>query len=405
MTKKIRIDIVIFMLVSVIIITALVTALVINKKVSDLTQVQSTYSKLRYMDKLVDERYIGSVDAENLADSVARGYVDGLLDNYAQYYTAKEYETYSAQLSGEYDGVGLTAAHDGEDFTVVYVSSGSPADSAGLKPGDIITKIGEFEIEDISNEQADKLLKISPGESIDIKVKRNGEVKLCKVAAAKYKQNTVSYHLLGYVGYISISYFNDLTPEYFSDAVDDLILLGAQRLVIDVRNNPGGSIESVVKVVDRLVGTGTVATAVYKKTDETGVSKKVYEAVTPEQVGMDMVVLCNNATASGGELFASAMNDFAKAKVVGNTTFGKGTGQSVYKLADGSYFKFTDFAFYPPSGTSFNLIGFTPALKVNLPDNVSEVQNFTGAYKDDVYILKAFEVLGVDPGVLETIEK
>lgn len=405
MTKKIRVDIVIFMIVSVIIITALVTALVINKKVSDLTQVQSTYSKLRYMDKLVDERYIGSVDSETLADSVARGYVDGLLDNYAQYYTEKEYETYSAQLSGEYDGIGVTTAHDGKDFTVVYVSAGSPAESGGLKVGDVISKIGNASVADMSAEEADKLLKVTPGESISIVVMRNGEPKECKVIAAKYKQNTVSYHILGYVGYISISYFNDLTPEYFSDAVDDLILLGAKRLVIDVRNNPGGSIESVVKCVDRLVGTGTVATAVYKKTDEAGVSKKIYEAVTPEQVDMDMVVLCNKATSSGGELFAAAMNDFAKAKVIGNTTFGKGTGQTVYKLADGSYFKFTDFAFYPPSGTSFNLTGFTPSIIVNLPENVSEVKNFTGPYIEDLYLLKAFETLGVDPGVLETIEK
>lgn len=405
MTKKIRIDVVIFLLVSAIIIASLSTALIINNKVSQVSEVESAFSKIKYIDDIVEENYIGSIDSETLTDGIARGYIEGLMDTYAEYYTAEEYSEYTKLMSGEYTGIGLTVAWKDDNLYVIHLCPESPAALSGMQVGDRIVSVDGIVFDELSHSDVEELLDVSIGKISNIEVKRGGEQIICTVTSAPYEQTSVDYKLMGYVGYIFISTFNDLTPEQFGDAVDDLISQGAKNLIIDVRFNTGGSIDSVVSCVDRIVSTGTVATAVYKRSeDEKEVTKISYDAVTEECVDIPVIVLCNKSTASGGELFVAALNDFGKATTVGNTTYGKGTGQSFYKLPDGSYIKLTDFTYYPPSGSGFNLIGYTPTVLVDTGDK-EEADFLIGSYANDVYITTAFQILGVDSGVLSTVEK
>ncbi len=407
MTKKIRIDVVIFLIIASIILTALSTAYIINSRISSLTSVQSVYTKLTHIDEIVDKHYIGSIDSEKLSDDIARGYMTGLVDSYSEYYTKEEYKAYEQSLSGEYEGIGLQLASEpvSGDIYVSSVSVGSPAGNGGIKAGDKIISVGETVAAESDYETVSALLRVAMGETVTVTVERNGEEKTCTVTALEFKQNTVSHLIMGYVGYISISSFNELTPEFFANAVDSLINQGARNLIIDVRNNPGGSIESVVGCVDKIVPTGTVATAVYKKTETEGATKVVYEAMTAQETNVPIVVLCNKYTASGAELFAAALYDFGKATLVGSTTYGKGTGQSFYKLPDGSYIKLTDMTYFPPSGAGYNLVGITPEISVELKSTQNDITILGVNYSNDPYILKAFEALGVDSGILETITK
>ncbi len=409
MTKKIRIDVVIFLVVASILLSVLATAYIINNRISGLTEVQSVYTKLKHVDEIVDEHYIGSIDSEKLSDEIAEGYMSGLVDNYSQYYTKEEYKAYMNSVSGEYEGIGIQTAFNPESNAVIIsaVSIGSPADNVGLEVGDRIISVNDTMVINSTYEQISELLRLPLGLTANITYMRNGEERSCIVTAMEFKQNTVYSAIMGYVGYVSISSFNDLTPSNFSSAVDSLINQGARNLIIDVRNNPGGSIESVVGCVDKIVPTGTVVTAVYKRNEgeDSSTAKVVYEALTAQEVDVPIVVLCNGSTASGGELFAAALYDFGKATLVGNTTYGKGTGQSFYKLPDGSYIKLTDQTYFPPSGAGFNLIGITPEVTVELTGAQNDITLIGKNYADDLYILKAFETLGVDSGVLETITR
>ena len=167
---------------------------------------------------------------------------------------------------------------------------------------------------------------------------------------------------------------------------------------MDLRNNPGGMIDAMVNCLDRLVGRGVVATAV-RKDDGTGSNKTVYEAVTAQEVSVPIAVLVDRNTASLGELFAAVLKDFGKATLIGETTYGKGTGQTTYKLPDGSYLKITDFTYYPPSGNSFHLIGLTPDTRITLTE-AQAATRYTMAKDKDPYILEAFTELGGDSASL-----
>lgn len=409
MTKKIRIDVVIFLIIASILLSVLTTAYIINNRISSLTKVQSVYSKLTHIDEIVSENYIGSIDSERLSDEIAKGYMTGLVDNYSQYYTKEEYKAYMDSISGEFEGIGMQTAYNAEtnETFISSVSVGSPAGNAGLRVGDRIISVNDTLAMNSTYEKISELLRLPLGSTATITVIRKGDERTCTVTAMEFKQNTVYSTIMGYVGYISISSFNDLTPENFSEAVDSLIDQGARNLIIDVRNNPGGSIDSVVGCVDKIVATGTVATAVYKRSEgeDSSTAKVVYEALTAQETDIPIVVLCNKSTASGGELFAAALADFGKATVVGTTTYGKGTGQSFYKLPDGSYIKLTDMTYFPPSGASFNMIGVTPGVEVELKGTQNDITLLGENYIDDPYIIKAFETLAVDPGILETITR
>ena len=399
MNKKIRVDVTVFLIVAAIIISCLATTFIINTKIGNLTEVQAAFSKIKNIDDLVNEHYIGAIDSETLANAIAKGYIAGLGDTYAAYYSKEEYRAYQAQITGQYEGIGLTVVWvDNVGLEVTHVSKGSPAETAGVKIGDIITMVDNTSVLTLGHDDAVSKLTGTVGTVANFTVSRNGEMQVFSVMRSQYEQVTVEYKKLGTIGYVKITGFNNLTGDYFGQAIDDLETQGVSGFIFDVRNNPGGTIDAVVECVDRLIGKGTVATAVRKDTGD-GANKTVYEAVTKQEVSVPMVVLADQNTASGGELFTAALMDYDKAVMIGESTYGKGTGQTTYKLPDGSYLKMTDFTYYPPSGTSYQLIGLSPDTRVTLSDTQA-ANRYTMAYAEDPYMIAACETLGVDVGVL-----
>ena len=399
MNKKVRLDVAVFLIVASIIISCLATTFIINTKIGNLTEVQAAFSKIKNIDDLVNEHYIGAIDSEALANAIAKGYIAGLGDTYAAYYSKEEYRAYQAQITGKYDGIGLTVVWiDNVGLEVTHVSKGSPAESAGVLIGDIITMVDNTSVLTLGHDDAVSKLTGTVGTVANFTATRGAETMVFSVVRSQYEQVTVEYKKLGTVGYVKITGFNNLTGDYFSAAIDDLETQGVSAFIFDVRNNPGGTIDSVVECVDRLIAKGTVATALRKDHGD-GTSKTVYEAVTAQQVELPMVVLADQNTASGGELFAAALMDYDKAVLIGESTYGKGTGQTTHKLPDGSYLKLTDFTYYPPSGTSFQLVGLTPDVRITLTDE-QKPNRYTMAYPDDPYLVAACEALGVDVNVL-----
>ncbi len=399
MNKKVRLDVTIFLIVASIIISCLATTFIINTKIGSLTEVQAAFSKIKNIDDLVNEHYIGAVDSEMLANAVAKGYITGLGDTYAAYYSKEEYRAYQAQITGQYEGIGLTVVWvDNVGLEVTHVSKGSPAETAGVQIGDIITMVDNTSVLTLGHDESVNKLTGTVGTVANFTVTRGAETLIFSVMRSQYDQVTVEYQKLGTIGYVKITGFNKLTGDYFNEAINDLETQGVSAFIFDVRNNPGGTIDSVVECVDRLIGKGTVATAIRKDTGD-GANKTVYEAVTAQEVTLPMVVLADQNTASGGELFTAALMDYDKAVMIGESTYGKGTGQTTYKLPDGSYLKITDFTYYPPSGTSYQLIGLSPDTRIALTD--AQIANrYTMAFQDDPYMIAACESLGVDVGVL-----
>lgn len=399
MNKKVRLDVTIFLIVASIIISCLATTFIINTKIGSLTEVQAAFSKIKNIDDLVNEHYIGAVDSETLANAIAKGYVAGLGDTYAFYYSKEEYRAYQAQITGQYEGIGITVVWiDNVGLEVTHVSKGSPAETAGVKIGDVITMVDNTSVLTLGHDEAVSKLTGTVGTVANFTVARGTETLVFSVMRSQYDQVTVEYQKLGTIGYVKITGFNKLTGDYFNEAINDLETQGVSAFIFDVRNNPGGTIDSVVECVDRLIGKGTVATAIRKDNGD-GANKTVYEAVTAQEVKLPMVVLADQNTASGGELFTAALMDYDKATMIGESTYGKGTGQTTYKLPDGSYLKITDFTYYPPSGTSYQLIGLSPDTRITLTDD--QITNrYTMAFQDDPYMIAACEALGVDVGVL-----
>ena len=404
MEKKIRLDVVIFLLVSAIILTALTTTIVINKRVSSLSEIQSTFSKLKNLDELVKEHYIGILDSEELSDNVARGYVRGMGDEYAQYFTKAEYKDYMSQITGEYEGVGLSVVWmEGEGMFVTAVSKGSPAEESGVQVGDLIVEVEGEGPDTLTYDEMVTRMSGEVGTLVSFKVRRGGEEIDFEILRREFEEVTVDYQLLGHIGYVKITGFNNLTPKYFEQAIDDLTARGVTAYIFDVRGNGGGTIDSVVDCLDRLIIKGTTVATAERKYDSSqaaGSNKTVYQTETAAEVNLPMIVLVDGNTASGGELFAAALRDIKEAPLIGSVTFGKGTGQSTYKLPDGSYIKMTDFSYTPPSGISYNNIGLIPVDVIELTDEQQQ-DLYTMDLKDDPHILKAFERLGVDPGVMD----
>lgn len=399
MNKKVRLDVTVFLIVAAIIISCLATTFVINNKIGSLTEVQAAFSKIKNIDDLVNEHYIGAIDSESLANAIAKGYIVGLGDAHAAYYSKEEYRAYQAQITGQYEGIGATVVWiDNVGLEVTHVSKGSPAETAGVQIGDIVTMVDNASVLALGHDDAVSKLNGTVGTVANFTVTRGAETLVFSVMRSQYDKVTVEYKKLGTIGYVKITGFNNLTGDYFGAAIDALETQGVSAFVFDVRNNPGGTIDSVVECVDRLIGKGTVATAVRKDVGD-GANKTVYEAVTAQEVKLPMVVLADQNTASGGELFAAALMDYDKAVLIGESTYGKGTGQTTYKLPDGSYLKITDFTYYPPSGTSYQLVGLTPDTRITLTDN-QQANRYTMAYPDDPYMIAACEALGVDVNVL-----
>ena len=315
------------------------------------------------------EHFHNEIDTSNpdeVTDALVNSYVAVIGDRYSFYRSADEHEQYEADMSGSFSGIGVSIIYNYAEKTMIIteVFSGSGAADAGIKAGDRITKVNGAPISEIGYQEAVYTIRGETGTTVDITLDRNGEELTVTATRKKVIEQSVSYSINeSKIGYIKISAFNGNTPEQFDLAIDYMLENGAVGIIYDLRSNPGGYLNSVVKMLYRIAPKGT--TIVSFSNDYAS----EYKDKTDAKLSLPTVVLCNESTASAGELFTASMRDFEKlgffeVTIVGVNTYGKGVMQNTYTFTDGSSITLTVAYYNPPLGENYDGIGIMPDVTV-----------------------------------------
>lgn len=378
----------------------------------DMDQVKG---KVNLLEDIIDKRFLYEADIQALESGIYKGLMSGLDDPYAVYYDQEEYKELQESVSGTYCGIGVMVSQNRTTglVTVIKVFKDSPGEKAGLLPGDILYKVGDV---DISTEDLDlivsKHIKGMEGTVVRITVLRGTEYVEVKAVRGQIEVPTVEYKLLNdNTGYIVISQFDVVTANQFIKAVEDMEAGGMERLVIDLRGNPGGVLDSAVDMAAYLLPEDRMDGTIVYTEDKNGKGERYYcknglisfEGTNPQninprypkkdghQLELPMAVLINENSASASELFAGCLQDYDWATVVGTTSFGKGIVQNLIPLTDGSAIKLTTERYFTPSGFCLHEKGITPDVEVELDEELK--QKIVILPDEDNQLQKAIEVL------------
>lgn len=393
MNKKISLGWVVCVILLTITVTFLVTWQIsedqINKSLTSAKSSDSVLKKVSEIESLISQYSISDVKSEQIADFAAKGISTFLDDKYSAYYSAEEYKKNIIESSGKFTGIGISIKiKTGESITITDVYENSPAKEAGLSVGDAIIKVAGKNVSDMTSEEISSATLGELGETFDFVVLRDKKEIPFSIVRTQFERVYVSHRMLGdNIGYIRISQFEEKTPEQFKSAMDELIKNGAVAFIFDVRNNPGGELNSILSVLDPLLPEGVIATAVGKD----GKSKTLGES-DKNELEYPSAILVNSNTASAAELFCAAMKDYDKAEIVGNNTFGKGIMQETFVLSDGSAVKFTTAKYFSPKGTNYDGVGIAPDYTVDMTVEEQELV-FAKSDEDDAQIQTAIDVI------------
>lgn len=344
--------------------------------------------KLQEIDGLIKNYYSGEVDADKLDDALASAYIKALDDKYGFYKSAEDAIAVSNSFEGSAEGIGVTIYYDEVKgaFVVLMVDADGPAHKSGVKVGDLITAIDGKKVKDLGYESVVKSITREIGKTAEITILRGDKTIITKVEYKEFTKQTVYAKKVSNYGYFCFTSFNEATFDQFEKAYFDFLKQDVKGLIFDMRGNGGGTVDSVCKVLDTLVGKCDIMTTVYADG-----SREVNATSDSQKTNLPITVLVDGQTASAAELFAATVRDTEKAVLIGNTTYGKGVVQRTYFLSDDSCVRFTVGEFLPPSGNSFNNKGLTPDYEVTFTDE--QIKNPYNLGDDDPYIKKAVEHL------------
>ena len=357
------------------------------------------YEKLAYIDAIYRTNYMGEIDEEKLVYALLNGYIVGAGDQFGAYYTADGFSDMMGETEGNTVGIGVyVAIEDTGYIKILYVMSNGPAYEAGLLPGDIITHIDGKSVLELGYYNAIDLVKGDAGTEVELTVLRKTETVNVKVKRAEVETESIIYSKHQEdetVGVIRIIDFNNGTPEQFINAINELMNDGCKSLVFDLRNNPGGTLSSVVEMLDFLLPKGDVVKIRYSDgyIEKYSSDEKGEEFIKLYGSDVKMAVLVNGNTASAAELFTCALKDYGVATVVGETTFGKGCGQNVLQLPHGDGLAITTFLYDPPSSPNYNGVGIEPDVKAELSDEAANKNIFELKHSEDNQLNKALEAI------------
>lgn len=329
-----------------------------------LSEDASSEEKLSVLKGLIDENYIGDVDEEALEEGIYKGYIQGLEDPYSVYYNEEETKDLYETTEGEYSGIGAVLSQDLESgvITLVQIYEGSPAAKAGLKDNDILTKVGDIEVTGMDLSEVVTYIKGEKGTDVDLTVLRGEDAEEITVTATRdtVEAQTVKYEMLeGQTGYLSVSEFDSVTYAQYEEALNELTAQGMTGLIVDLRNNPGGNLNTVCEMLDMVLPKGTI---VY--TEDKDGKRETATSDDEHQINVPMVVLVNGNSASASEIYAGAIQDYGIGKIVGTQTYGKGVVQQIFDLGDGTSVKLTIAEYFTPNGRSIDGEGITPDVEV-----------------------------------------
>ncbi len=316
--------------------------------------------------KYIDEAYLDEVDEETLQEGAYAGMAEALGDPYSTYFTIEEYESLSQENEGTYVGIGIVMQQDPDlgTITVVRCYEGAPGEQAGIKVGDIIYKVNDEVVTADDLSDAAQTIKNSGEEGVHLTLIREGETDYIEidVAPEEVELPVVAHEMLGdKIGYLAIYEFKESTLHQYQEAFADLESQGMERIIIDLRNNPGGLMTSVTGILNTILPEGTIVYTL----DKYG-NRRDYTSAGETPIQIPMVVLTNEYSASASEIFAGAVRDYHIAKLVGTTTYGKGVVQNIFPLGDGTALKLTIANYYTPNGININGEGLVPDVEVEL---------------------------------------
>lgn len=332
--------------------------------------------KLDLFRQLIQDLYYKEVTDEQLYEAALKGMFQSL-DRYSTYYNEEETAEFSTSVSGTYSGIGVKFEGYNNYMRIVKVFVNTPAYNAGMLAGDYIIGVNGQSIEGWSSNKVASLIRGEAGTTVDLELLRNSsEVIKVTVERANVQAESCDFEVLGEnsdIGYIKIEEFNASTGAEISQYLHAMKVLGMNKVILDLRDNPGGYVDQAVLVARNFVPKGVITTLKYK--DENRETE--HRSYLTEKY-FKVVALVNGNSASSSEILVGALKDTESAVVVGTTTYGKGVFQNVYNLKDGGSIKITTGAYYTPNGTCIDKIGIVPNVVVEdvneqLPRAIEEV--------------------------------
>lgn len=349
--------------------------------------------KAEILSSYINRFYLNDIDYGKMGDIIYKAMVSGLDDKYAAYYTKDEYKDISEKTKGEFCGIGayISQGKNDNSLKVAGVVKGGPAEKSGIKKGDIIVEVDGENIQGKDSSYAVSKMKGKKGTNVSISVMRKGNKKpiTFNIKREVIHDNTVSYKMLdNNIGYISVSAFETVTKKQFKSAVDCLEKKNEKGLIIDLRDNGGGLLDTALDMLDQILPKKLV---VYTK-DKNGVAEEYYTK-DDKEIKIPIVILVNGNSASASEVFCGALRDYGKAKLLGTKTFGKGIVQSSFAFRDGTGLKFTTSKYYTPKGINIHGTGFEPDIKVKSNGKMTALKE--SGYKVDNQINAALDYLTI----------
>ena len=325
-------------------------------------------SKLDRLETLIEERFIGEADTEAMEDAAAAAMVKATGDRWSYYISAEDYDAHREQEENAYVGVGITIQQQGDDsgFLIVMVTDGSPAKEAGIEVNDLLIGVEDQDVRGMTTDEVGLLVKGEEGTKVSLTVLRKGENLTLSVERRRIEQPVAKGELLeNGIGLVRVYNFDARCADETIAAIEQLRAEGARKLIFDVRNNPGGFADELVKLLDYLLPEGDLFRSVsFDGTEKVDTSDEKY-------LDMPMAVLVNGNSYSAAEFFAAALQEYEAAVVVGEPTVGKGYYQQTIPLGDGSAVALSTGKYFTPKGNSLAGKGITPTVRVDVDEETA----------------------------------
>ena len=333
---------------------------------------QETKEKLSGIQALIQKEYIGEVDEDALQTGICQGYVGALGDPYSAYYDEEQTSALMETTQGEYGGIGvvLTQNLDTGVTTASSVYEDSPAMKAGMKDGDIIYQVEGRDVSGMALEEISGSIKGEKGTTVEITVLRGEEREEVSLTITRdtIQAETVKTRMLeDEIGYLAISEFDSVTLEQYREGLAELTTQGMEGLIVDLRGNPGGNLDTVCEILDLMLPEGLI---VY--TEDKDGNRQEFTSDEAQEVQVPLAVLVDGNSASASEIYAGAIQDYGIGQIVGTKTYGKGVVQTIYDLKDGTSLKLTVAEYFTPNGRNIDGEGITPDVEVTYQRNEND---------------------------------
>lgn len=367
---------IIMLIILVAIVTWTLTVTVMYKKIgvisitssinnSDITKIASTLAKFK---TIIDKEYMGEIKEEDLINGAVKGYIEALGDPYTEYLTEEEMKDLETYTSGNYVGIGVYIGANTDENKIIIISpiKNSPAEEAGIKPGDIILKVDDKSYAAKELEEASNNIKGKEGTKVKLEILRDNETLTFEIERKKVKLQYISGTVIeNDIGYIAITSFDEEAANDFTKTYNELKEKNIKSLIIDLRDNGGGVVDEALKIVDMFLEKDKTMLITVDKNN----NKKISKTKNDKSIEIPVVILANEASASASEILIGALKDNERVKVVGTTTFGKGLIQQLRKMQNGTGLKVTIAEYFTPNENPINKKGIEPDYLVELESN------------------------------------